>query len=209
MFGRIAPLEVDVGCGTGDYVLHRAQANPDMDFIGFEIRKPLVEAAQARATKMGVRNAAYFYANIHENMSFVEPGEVTRFCVQFPDPCFKKRHWKRRILQPFFVRQMCKLLPVGGEIFAQSDVQPLAEEMYDFLKAELSIESLFAENLLDANPFEERTKWERHHEDEGEPIYRMMFRKIAEPTGPVPECPFRDTNPRRLLTAKELVSSSE
>ncbi|MEO1227350.1 MAG: tRNA (guanosine(46)-N7)-methyltransferase TrmB [Myxococcota bacterium] len=197
-FGREAPIEVDVGCGAGDFLLQRARARPDLDFVGFEIRKPLVEAANARALGAGLRNVVFFYANAHENLSFAEPGWIQRFCVQFPDPCFKKRHWKRRILQPFFVREMSLRLPTGGEIFAQSDVQPLAEEMFVFLSAETSLKAVLPDTLDAPNPFDERTEWERQHEREGEPVYRMLFRKVGEPEGPVPDLEFRNTNPRTL-----------
>lgn len=197
-FGREAPIEVDVGCGAGDFLLHRAQAHPELDFVGFEIRKPLVEAANQRAFEAGLRNLTFIYANIHENMDFVEPGAVTRFCVQFPDPCFKKRHWKRRILQPSLVRRMAEVLPLGGEIFVQSDVRALAEEMHAFLSAEKAVETRLPDDLVAANPFAERTEWERQHEREGEPIYRMLFEKVRTPEGPVPKIPFRDTNPMRI-----------
>ncbi|MBX2813870.1 MAG: tRNA (guanosine(46)-N7)-methyltransferase TrmB [Myxococcales bacterium] len=197
LFGKKAALEVDVGCGAGDYILQRAITHPESNFLGFEIRKPLVEAALARARAKGVRNVWYFYANIHDNYDFFPLGEVSRFCIQFPDPCFKKKHWKRRILHPLFVRQMGKLLPIGGEIFAQSDVHPLAEEMYTFLDAECAIKSILPPDLRAPNPFPERTEWERHHETENEPVYRMLFRKITEPSGDIPKIPFRDTNPLR------------
>ena len=197
-FGRDAPIEVDVGCGGGDYLIQRAQNHPELDFLGFEIRKPLVEAANLRASKLGLKNVQFLYANIHDNMDFVKPGIVTRFFVQFPDPCFKKRHWKRRILQPFFVRKMVELLPLGGEIFVQSDVRPLAEEMYAFLIAEQALHSQLPSNLHAPNPYEERTEWERQHEREGESVHRMLFEKKAEPTGDIPVLPFRDTNPLRL-----------
>lgn len=197
-FGREAPLEVDIGCGAGDYLFQRARARPDLDFVGFEIRKPLVEAANRRAEAEGLRNLVFVYANAHDNMDFAEPGTVQRFCVQFPDPCFKKRHQKRRILQPGFVRDMVKLLPVGGEVFAQSDVRALAEEMYAFLSAEKALEARSPPHLRIENPFDERTEWERQHEREAEPIHRMVFEKVREPVGPVPELPFRDTNPQRV-----------
>lgn len=198
VFGREAPLEVDVGCGAGDYLFQRARARPELDFVGFEIRKPLVEAANARAEAERLRNLRFFWANAHENVDLAPPGEVARFCVQFPDPCFKKRHQKRRILQPFFVRRMVEVLPVGGEIFAQSDVKPLAEEMHEMLSAERALEHRLPPDLSGGNPFEERTEWERQHELEGEPVYRMLFVKVRAPEGPVPEVAFRDTNPMRV-----------
>lgn len=198
LFGREGPLEVDVGCGAGDFLLQRAAAHPELDFVGFEIRKPLVESANRRAERAGLRNVTFLYANAHDNADFAEPGVVQRFCVQFPDPCFKKRHWKRRIVQPSFVRAMAERLPMGGEVFAQSDVRALAEEMYAFLEAEPALEARSPASLAFDNPFAERTEWERQHEREGEPVHRMRFVKVRAPEGAVPEVPFRDTNPLRI-----------
>lgn len=199
LFGREAPLEIDIGCGGGAFLFERARNHPDVDFVGFEVRKPLVEAAMSRRDREGPRNLHIFYANAHTNLTdLVPPGVVRAFYVMFPDPCFKKRHHKRRILQPKLVRQMAELLPDGGHVYAQSDVKPLAEEMYDFLAAEDALESRLDPSLTVPSPIEERTEWEREHERNGEPIYRMRFERVRAPTGPVPELEFRDTNPLRV-----------
>lgn len=196
-FGRLAPMEWDLGCGGGDFLFQRARAVPEHNFVGLEVRKPLVEAANARAAREGLKNLIFYYANANVNLSAQRPGSVLRFSVQFPDPCFKKRHWKRRILQPRLVRQMAELLPIGGEIYAQSDVAPLAEEMLDFLMAEGALERRLGDALEIDSPFEERTEWERQHEREGEPVYRMLFVKRREPEGAVQPPEFRDVRPER------------
>ncbi len=198
LFGREAPLEVDLGCGEAGFVFDRARNAPDVDVIGFEVRKPLVEAAMARREREGPPNALVLYANANVNLNFAEPGVVRRFYVHFPDPCFKKRHQKRRIVQPRSVRDMAGLLPLGGVVFAQSDVKPLAEEMFAFLAADGAFESRLDPSLAVPSPLAERTEWERHHEAHHEPVYRMLFEKVSEPTGPVASPEFRDTNPLRV-----------
>lgn len=202
-FGREAPLQVDLGCGAGGFVLERARNLPDRDIVGLEVRKPLVEQAMARRDREGLKNAHIYYASSNDNLALAPPGVIELFTVQFPDPCFKKRHQKRRILQPKIVRLMAELLPIGGRIYAQSDVKPLAEEMFDFLNAEAALRCTSGESLLIPSPIQERTEWERHHEKNGEPVYRMMFEKVREPSGPIPELPFRDTNPQRTSPTSE------
>ncbi|MEQ8278400.1 MAG: tRNA (guanosine(46)-N7)-methyltransferase TrmB [Deltaproteobacteria bacterium] len=197
-FGREAPIEVDIGCGEGGFLFERAANHPDVDFVGFEVRKPLVEMANAKVQEAGVTNLVYLYANANVNLHFVAPGVVRRFFVQFPDPCFKKRHQKRRILQPQLVRDMAELLPIGGEVYAQSDVKPLAEEMYVFLAQDDAFDSKLGEDLLVPRPIPELTEWERHHDREAEPVYRMLFTKVREPSGDVQKPEFRDTDPKRL-----------
>lgn len=198
VFGREAPLEVDVGCGAGGFLFERARESPNTDFVGLEIRRPLVDRAMERRHRENVHNVVFLYANANINLGdLAAPGVIQRFTLHFPDPCFKKRHRKRRILQPDTVRDMARLLATGGEVFAQSDVRPLAEEMFDFLKAELAFESRIANDLRTPNPFRARTEWERQHEREHEPVYRMLFVKVREPSGPIPSRELRDTHPDR------------
>ncbi|MEM7675486.1 MAG: tRNA (guanosine(46)-N7)-methyltransferase TrmB [Myxococcota bacterium] len=198
LFGRTAPLEIDLGCGGGTFLLDRAAAHPERDFIGLEIRKPLVDDNNRRVERRGLTNLRFFYANANINLDDQPAGSVDRFFVMFPDPCFKKRHWKRRILQPKLVREMTLALPIGGQIFAQSDIRPLAEEMLAFLTQESALRPLLGDSLQTPSPFAQKTEWERHHEAAGEPVYRMLFEKTMEPAGPIPEPEFRDTNPKRV-----------
>jgi tRNA (guanine-N7-)-methyltransferase len=198
LFGRVAPLEVEIGCGAGAFLLERALHHPELDFVGFEIREPLVERASGLARDRGVSNLVYLHANASTNLrGLVPPGSVLRFHVHFPDPCFKKRHWKRRQVQPFVVRQMSELLPVGGAVYAQSDVLPLAEEMYACFAADGALESRLDAHMLVERPVPESTEWERQHERENEPIYRMWFEKVREPEGPLPDFELRETQPKR------------
>lgn len=198
LFGREGEIEIEIGCGAGGFLLERATHHPELDFLGFEIRDPLVLRANEIAEGRGLRNLRYLYANATTNLEgLVPPGVVRCFHVHFPDPCFKKRHWKRRQLQPQVVRHMATLLCIGGEVYAQSDVRPLAEEMFDFLSAELAFESRRPAHMLVERPFPEQTEWERQHEREAEPIYRMLFEKVREPSGPVPALELRRTQPER------------
>lgn len=198
IYGRQAPLELDLGCGGGAFLFERAAAHPERDFAGLEIRKPLVDDNNRRADRLGLTNLRFFYANANTNLADQPPGIIERFFIMFPDPCFKKRHWKRRILQPALVRDMATVLPIGGQVFAQSDIRPLAEEMFDFLAQESALKSVLGPDLEVGSPFSARTEWERHHETADEPVYRMLFEKVAAPSGPVAEPEFRDTNPKRV-----------
>ncbi len=195
IFGREAPLEVELGPGDATFLFERARNNPERDFIGLEVRRPMVEQAMARREASGPSNAVVLYANANINVDLAAHGVVTRFHVHFPDPWVKKKHWKRRMLKPEVVRKMAELLPIGGDVYAQSDVPLLAAEMYRFLDGDGSFESLLDPSMEVARPVEESTHWERHHERHGEPIYRMLFVKRREPTGPIPDLRLGDTGP--------------
>jgi tRNA (guanine-N7-)-methyltransferase len=203
IFGREAPLEVELGPGDASFLFERAWANPDRDFVGLEVRRPLVERAHARKAREGPENVHVFYANATQNLALAPPGVIRVFHVHFPDPCFKKRHWKRRVVQPKTVRRMAELLPIGGLVYAQSDVKPLAEEMFDFFAAERAFEARLERSLLAPRPFPESSAWERQHEAEGEAVYRMLFEKVREPSGPIPELEMRPTDPKRLDRASD------
>lgn len=198
LFGREAPLEVDLGCGGASFLFERARNHPDVDFVGLEIRKPLVDHAMALRDREGPRNVAVFYASSLDNMVLADPGVIRAFHIQFPDPCFKKRHQKRRICQPKSVRAMAELLPIGGVVHLQSDVRPLAEEMFTFMLEDGSFAARTDPSLAVPKLYVELTEWERHHELEREPVHRMLFEKVREPSGPIPTIEFRDTNPLRV-----------
>ena len=188
LFGREAPLEVELGPGSSSFLFDRAQACPDADFVGIEVRKPMVDQAMERRDRMGLKNAVVLYANANINLQgLVSPGIVRRFHVHFPDPWVKKRHWKRRMVTPALIRDMAELLDIGGQIYGQSDVPNLAKEMYFFMEQDGCLESLLDPTMCVDRPFPEFTDWEKHHEDIGEPIYRMLFEKVRPVVGPVPD----------------------
>jgi tRNA (guanine-N7-)-methyltransferase len=197
LFGREAPLEIDLGCGAAAFILERARNHPELDFVGLEVRRPVIEAALKLKQREGPTNATVLYANSLDNMYLAEPGVIRVFHVQFPDPCFRKKHAKRRILQPKSVRAMAEVLAIGGVVHLQSDVRALAEEMYAFMAADGAFECKTDPSLRIPKLYPERTGWERHHEEEEEPVYRMLFEKVREPSGPVAKPEFRDTNPLR------------
>lgn len=198
-FGREAPLEVDLGCAGAGLLFERAAHHPERDFVGIEVRKPLVLKALAQRDREGPQNLAIFHANANINVrELAEPGSIVMFHVHFPDPCFKKKHQKRRILQPQLVRDMAGVLPTGGQVYLQSDVRLLAREMYRFMASDGAFDSVLGDELEVPRPIPEATEWERQHEREGEPIYRMLFEKVREPSGPVSEPEFVDVNPLRV-----------
>ena len=188
LFGREAPLEIELGPGNASFLFDRARACPEADFVGIEVRKPMVDQAMERCERLGLKNAVVLYGNANFNLKgLVSPSIVRRFHVHFPDPWVKKRHWKRRMVQPQLIRDMAELLDIGGQIYAQSDVPNLAKEMYYFFSEDGSFDSLLDPSMLVARPIPEFTDWEKHHEDIGEPIYRMLFEKARVAEGPVPE----------------------
>ena len=119
-----------MGCAKGTWAAQYAQDNPHVNVIGIDIREPIIELANARAQRLGITNAYYIYTNANVNISRIindisKPSAVQRITINFPDPYFKKRHHKRRLVNNAFVRTLAQGLLEGAEVCFQSDVLEL------------------------------------------------------------------------------------
>lgn len=120
------PLHIDMGCGKGRMLLEMAKLQPDRNFLGVEIREALVVRADRWVREEGLRNLHYVSGNINVSLESVlasYPGALDLVSVLMPDPWFKKRHKKRRLLQPELVEQVAALMKPGARFFVMSDVQ--------------------------------------------------------------------------------------
>ncbi|MFN7521850.1 MAG: tRNA (guanosine(46)-N7)-methyltransferase TrmB, partial [Aphanizomenon sp.] len=129
------PLHLDIGCAKGRFVLKMAQIEPNWNFLGLEIREPLVVEANRIREEMGLKNLHYMFANVNNSLvsllSNLPSGRLQKVTIQFPDPWFKNRHAKRRVVQPELVTELANYLAVGGVVFLQSDIQFVVVEMCD------------------------------------------------------------------------------
>ncbi len=175
------PLHIDIGCGKGLFVQQMAQLQPAWNFLGLEIRKPVVEQVQERIEAAGLPNLHVMFCNV--NISFDELmrswGEnipLKQVSIQFPDPWFKKRHQKRRVLQPDLVNSLATHMPAGGRVVLQSDVEEVAVEMCDRM-AEHPHFHRSEPTWLPASPFPTQTDRERVTLEKGLPVFRAIFVK--------------------------------
>jgi tRNA (guanine-N7-)-methyltransferase len=173
------PLHLDIGCARGEFLLSMATLQPHWNFLGLEIREPLVEQANAKVSELGLRNLYYLFANVNNSLkplleSF-EAGTLRRVTLQFPDPWFKKRQAKRRVVQPELVDTLSTYLMDGGEVFLQSDVEAVAVEMCDRFEAHPAFQKQGAELWLASNPLPVATERETSTLSRGEPVYRALF----------------------------------
>ena len=173
------PLHLDIGCARGEFLLSMATLQPHWNFLGLEIREPLVEQANAKVSELGLRNLYYLFANVNNSLkplleSF-EAGTLQRVTLQFPDPWFKKRQAKRRVVQPELVDTLATYLMDGGEVLLQSDVEAVAVEMCDRFEAHPAFQKQGAELWLASNPLPVATEREISTLSRGEPVYRALF----------------------------------
>lgn len=175
------PLHLDIGSARGTFLLEMAQAYPEWNFLGTEIRESLVKEANDRALEHQLNNVYYLFCNINQHAASLfeslPPGCLQYVTVQFPDPWFKKRHQKRRVLQPNLVHQLAEFMVKDSLLFLQSDVEPVLLEMIDRVEENGSFQRLTLEWLAD-NPFGVPTERERSVLRQNLPVYRVQFRRI-------------------------------
>ena len=137
VFGRRAPLMVEIGFGMGQATAQIAAVRPDTDFLGIEVHPPGVGALLQRIDEAGLRNLRLVQ---HDAVAVVEqmiaPASLAAVLVFFPDPWHKTKHHKRRLIQPPFVALLASRLQPGGRLHCATDWQPYAEQMLEVLSAE-------------------------------------------------------------------------
>lgn len=175
------PLHLDIGCARGRFVLQMAQLQPQTNFLGLEIRAPLVEDANLRRDELGLGNLHYVFCHVNPSLDKIlaslPAGCLEAAYIQFPDPWFKKRHAKRRVVQPELVAAIASYLRVGGTVFLQSDVLEVAAEMRDRF-AEQPAFRQEPSGWLPENPLPVATEREIATAAKGEPTYRTRFTRL-------------------------------
>ncbi|MBD2195120.1 MULTISPECIES: tRNA (guanosine(46)-N7)-methyltransferase TrmB [Calothrix] len=175
------PLHLDIGCARGRFLLNMAKIEPNWNFLGLEIREPLVTEANQLCSDLGLTNLHYLFCNVNKSLetllSSLPAGTLQRVTIQFPDPWFKTRHAKRRIVQPDLVSELANYLAVGGVVFLQSDIESLAIEMRNNFCQHPAFQKLSSQDWMAENPLPVATEREIATQNKGEPIYRTLFIK--------------------------------
>jgi tRNA (guanine-N7-)-methyltransferase len=177
LFGRRAPLVVEIGFGMGQATAAIAAAQPERDFIGIEVHEAGVGALLRLVDERRLTNLRIVRHDAVEVLrSMIAPGSLAGVNLFFPDPWPKKRHWKRRIVQPGFVALAASCLERGGVLHCATDWQPYAEQMLDVLGREPSLENT-ASGFAARPPSRPETKFERRGRALGHGVYDLVFRR--------------------------------
>ena len=176
------PLLLDIGCARGKFLMEMAQLEPNWNFLGLEIREPLVETANQIRLELGLTNLHYVFCNANNSLkpllSTLVKGILQRVTIQFPDPWFKNRHAKRRVAQPELIAELADYLAPGGVVFLQSDVKFVALEMCEVFSENSAFQRQNKEWVAE-NPLPVATERELFTLEKGEPVYRAVFEKIT------------------------------
>ncbi|SFC32961.1 tRNA (guanine-N(7)-)-methyltransferase [Marinospirillum celere] len=180
VFGRQAPLVVEVGFGMGNSLLEQLQAMPDHDFIGIEVHLPGVGKLLCEAGDLNLDNLRVYRDDAVEVLNQCLPDEsIDLFQLFFPDPWPKKKHHKRRIVQPPFVETVRKKLKIGGRFHLATDWEAYAEHMRDVMNAAPGYANTaeLGQDFVPRPASRPLTKFEKRGEKLGHGVWDLIYQR--------------------------------
>jgi len=179
VFGRRAPLVCEIGFGDGRSLLSMAAQAPDTDFVGVEVYRPGVGALLLRLKEAGLKNVR---VSMMDGMEFlrdcVPAASLDTLMVLFPDPWPKKRHHKRRLIQPGFTAAAVAALRPGGRLHCATDWEDYAHWMMQVLSGFDELENTAGAGRFAERPaYRPRTKYEQRGAGLGHGTWDLVFRR--------------------------------
>ena len=179
-FGAKAPLIVEIGFGMGDSLLQMAQAAPDCQFVGIEVHPPGVGSLMNAAAAVEVDNLRLYLADATDVMrECIGAQSVDRLQLYFPDPWHKKKHNKRRIVQPDFVQMVRSRLRLGGVFHMATDWQPYAEQMLETMQQADGFSNCAVSDYAPKPDYRPLTKFERRGARLGHGVWDLLFERCS------------------------------
>ncbi|GHD67128.1 tRNA (guanosine(46)-N7)-methyltransferase TrmB [Jeongeupia chitinilytica] len=178
-FGREAPRVLEIGFGMGQATAEIAAGRPDTDFLGVEVHTPGVGSLLKLIGEQGIGNIRIVQ---HDAVEVIEhmltPDSLDGVHIYFPDPWHKKRHNKRRLVQPDFIRQLLSRVKVGGYLHLATDWEDYAVQMLEVLSAEPLLENT-ADGYAPRPDYRPLTKFENRGIKLGHGVWDLVFRRKA------------------------------
>jgi tRNA (guanine-N7-)-methyltransferase len=180
VFGRTGPKVLEIGFGMGDSLLQMAAAEPETDFIGIEVHPPGVGTLMNTAKAEGISNLRVYLADANDVLEECFASQsIDRLQLYFPDPWHKKKHNKRRIVQPQFVQLVREKLRPGGVLHMATDWEHYAEQMLETLDAAEGFENIAGIGQYSSRPdYRPMTKFEKRGERLGHGVWDLMYKKL-------------------------------
>ena len=178
-FGRQAPLILEIGFGMGEATAHIAQVRPDDNFLCCEVHEPGVGALLKRIGEQGIANIRILRHDAVEVLThMIAPAQLDGVHIFFPDPWHKKRHHKRRLIQPPLVALLASRIKPGGYLHCATDWQPYAEQMLQVLSGEPLLTNT-AQGWAERPVYRPLTKFENRGLRLGHGVWDLMFQREA------------------------------
>lgn len=177
LFGRAAPRILEIGSGMGETTAHIAEANPGIDYLAIEVHAPGVGSLLARAAARGLTNLRVIQHDAVEVVEhMVRPEALDGIHIFFPDPWPKKRHHKRRLIQPSFVALLAGRMKAGGYLHVATDWEDYAVAMLETLSAEPLLANTAAQ-YAPRPAHRPLTKFEQRGLKLGHGVWDLVFRR--------------------------------
>ncbi|WP_425549549.1 tRNA (guanosine(46)-N7)-methyltransferase TrmB [Acidovorax lacteus] len=176
-FGRTAPLILEIGFGMGEATAHIARVRPADNFLCCEVHEPGVGALLKRIGEHGITNIRILQHDAVEVIDhMLAPASLDGVHMFFPDPWHKKKHNKRRLIQPPLVAKLAARLKPGGYIHCATDWQPYAEQMLQVLGSEPHLQNT-ADGFAPQPDYRPLTKFENRGLRLGHGVWDVVFRR--------------------------------
>lgn len=180
IFGRHAPLIVEIGFGNGDYLLALARQHPECNVIGLEIANRSLEKAERKLGLNGITNARVVFSKAEAALAHLfQSRSVRAFHVNYPDPWFKKRHHGRRLMQADTVDYLADRLEMGGTLHLATDIHAYAEMAHEALSQTPALRNCLPTAWTHDFPRIAITKYEAKGLAEGRPGHYFLYKRIA------------------------------
>ena len=175
------PLHIDIGCASGGFLFELATQNKDWNYLGIEIREKLILNAKLKLDNSLLDNWSFFYGNadylIKSSINQFPIDVVKSISFNFPDPWFKKKHHKRRVLQPDLLNHIAKIMTKNALLYIKSDVKELFDYMNLVILNSSSFEKYENEFNTIFNPHNIKTERETYVISRNLPIYQQIYKK--------------------------------
>lgn len=181
VFGRDAPRICEVGFGDGQALAELALRQPENDFIGIEVHEPGIGHLLLNIERHGLQNVRIIRHDATDVLeSWLPTGSLDRVHVFFPDPWPKKRHHKRRLIQPDFIGSLARAIRPGGILHMATDWEPYAEQMRDVADASAQFDNLSGAGCYSGDRADRpETKFERRGLRLGHEVRDLLYRRRA------------------------------
>ena len=182
LFGNGRPVVMEIGFGNGEATWRMARAEPEVNFVGVEVHRPGVGRLLLKIEEHGLENIRIACEDAVELLQQrVEDASLDGVRIYFPDPWPKKRHHKRRMVQPAFVQLLARKIKPGGILHLATDWAPYAEHMLEVMQEAAEFENLSPSGRYCEKPdWRPPTKYERRGEKLGHEVADLVFRRRAQ-----------------------------
>ena len=178
IFGRAAPVEIEIGIGKGRFILAEAERRPDVDFLGLEWSLKHLRIARDRALRLGLANVRFHRADArHVVADLIPDGTLQRVHVYCPDPWPKKRHHKRRLFNAEMTRHLERILATGGHLNVSTDVKEYFDAIVEVVESVTGLRR--AADPLHPEAATGQTNYETKYLAAGRVIHRATWRRDA------------------------------